>query len=65
VDSSYVAPAVKAGEFNTIMPWTMYANMTEEDLGAIYSYLSSLPPMENLVVKFTPASKGNLATARD
>ena len=56
-DSSYVTPVVKPGEFNTIMPWTMYANMTEEDLGAIYTYLHSIEPMENSVEKFTPASK--------
>lgn len=56
-DSSYVTPVVQPGEFNTIMPWTMYANMTEEDLGAIYTYLHSLAPMENRVEKFTPPSK--------
>jgi hypothetical protein len=37
------------------MPWTMYANMTEEDLGAIYAYLQTVPPIENRVEKFTPA----------
>jgi mono/diheme cytochrome c family protein len=29
-DSSYVVPSVKPGDFNTIMPWTMYARMKEE-----------------------------------
>lgn len=43
------------GSFNTIMPWTMYGGMTEEDLGAIYEYLQSLKPVKNMVVKFTPA----------
>jgi hypothetical protein len=55
-DSSYVPPSVAPGEFNTIMPWTLYGTMTEEDLGAIYTYLKTLPPRNNLVTKFTPAS---------
>lgn len=55
-DSSYVVPEVHQGDFNTIMPWTMYANMNEEDLGAIYTYLHSLKPMENKVIKFTAAN---------
>ena len=54
-DSSYVIPDVRPGEYNSIMPWTMYAHMTEEDLGAIYAYLHSIKPVKNLVVKFTPA----------
>jgi len=33
-DSSYVAPTVAQGEFNTIMPWTMYGNMTEGGSGS-------------------------------
>jgi mono/diheme cytochrome c family protein len=53
-DSSYTAPTVAPGEFNTIMPWTMYANMTEEDLGAIYTYLKTLPEHKNEVTKFSP-----------
>lgn len=61
-DSSYMTPVVQPGEFNTIMPWTMYANMTEEDLGAIYTYLHSLAPMENRVVKFTPAAGRSTAS---
>ena len=32
-DSTYKAPTVGKGEFNTVMPWMMYAGMTEEDLG--------------------------------
>lgn len=56
-DSMYVAPAVGAGEFNSIMPWTMYAHMKTEDLVAIYAYLKAMKPIANAVVKFTPASK--------
>lgn len=46
---------IQQGSFNTIMPWTLYGGMTEEDLGAIYEYLHSLKPVKNMVVKFTPA----------
>jgi hypothetical protein len=56
-DSSYVAPSVAPGEFNSIMPWTMYANMTAEDLGAIFTYLQSVTPQENSVIKFQPSEK--------
>jgi mono/diheme cytochrome c family protein len=36
---------------NTVMPWTGYAGMTTEDLGAIYSYLRTLKPVLNRVKK--------------
>jgi mono/diheme cytochrome c family protein len=39
--------------FNTLMPWTQYAGMTEEDLGAIYSYLKTLTPVKNKVHKYS------------
>jgi mono/diheme cytochrome c family protein len=48
-DSSYVLPSVKPGEFQTIMPWKMYSGMTEEDLSAIYTYLKSIPAIQNQV----------------
>lgn len=51
-DSTYVPHAVNGGEFQTMMPWIMYAGMTEEDLGAIHTYLQSLDPIENTVTKF-------------
>ena len=41
-------------DFNTIMPWKMYAGMTEEDLKAIYRYLRTIPPIKNEIVKYTP-----------
>jgi mono/diheme cytochrome c family protein len=43
-------------EFNTIMPWTMYAGMTDADLGAIYAYLRTLKPINKAIVKFQPAT---------
>lgn len=39
---------------NTEMPWTMYAGMTDEDLGAIYAYLRTVTPVVNRVQKFGP-----------
>jgi len=54
VDSSYTLPKVKPGEFQTIMPWYMYAGMDEDDLGAIYDYLRSLEPYDNLVERYSP-----------
>lgn len=44
-------------EYNTVMPWTMYAGMTERDLGAIYKYLRSVTPVKNKVEKFTGPAK--------
>jgi mono/diheme cytochrome c family protein len=37
-------PAATTGN-NTVMGWSAYAGMTEEDLGAIFDYLKSLPPV--------------------
>jgi mono/diheme cytochrome c family protein len=54
-DSTYVLPDVKPGEFQTLMPWVMYAGMEKDDLSAIYDYLRTLDPFENLVERFTPA----------
>lgn len=43
--NGYVPHEVNGSDMNTIMPWTMYAGMTEEDLGAIYTYLMSVKPI--------------------
>jgi mono/diheme cytochrome c family protein len=40
---------------NTIMPWLQYSGMTNEDLGAIYDYLKTLPPIQNKVESFPDA----------
>ncbi|HXF99356.1 MAG TPA: c-type cytochrome [Bacteroidota bacterium] len=53
-DSSVHQATLAAADFNTPMPWTMYAGMTSEDLGAIYDYLRSAKPVRNQVEKFTP-----------
>lgn len=44
-------------QFNTVMPWQMYAGMTKQDLESIYTYLKSITPIENTVMRFTPASE--------
>ncbi len=53
-DSSYTPAKVGPKEFNTVMPWLMYAKMTSEDLGAIYTYLKTITPVNNKVERFTP-----------
>ena len=49
------APRMAKGR-NTIMPWVAFSGMTDSDLGAIYDYLRSLPPVENRVNTFPDAS---------
>jgi mono/diheme cytochrome c family protein len=41
------------GGMQTVMPWTMYAGMTNEDLGAIFDYLRQLAPVANQVERWT------------
>ncbi len=48
----FIPSEVKAGEFNTIMPWTFFANMSDEDLSAIYDYLRTVVPIPNKVTKY-------------
>lgn len=48
------APAAQPGR-NTVMPWIEYAGMTEQDLGAIYDYLKTVPPIENRINPFPDA----------
>ncbi len=60
-DSNYVAPTVKAGEFQTLMPWTMYAKMKESDLKAIFAYLRTLTPVDNTVERFVSSDKRMLS----
>jgi mono/diheme cytochrome c family protein len=45
---------VNKGDFNSIMPWSMFAGMTNGDLASVCQYLHSLKPIQNQVVKFTP-----------
>lgn len=51
-DSAQQNKTVEPGGFNTIMPWSMYAGMTEEDLGAMYDYIMTVKPIENQVERY-------------
>ncbi len=37
---------------NTSMPWISFRGLTDEDLGSIYEFLQSVPPIENRVVRY-------------
>jgi hypothetical protein len=50
-DSAVSHIPVAPGDDNTPMPWAIYAGMTEDDLGAIYTFLRTLEPMKNEVEK--------------
>jgi len=50
-ESAPVAPPGK----NTVMPWPAFSGMTKEDLGAIYDYLKTLPPVKKKVNSFPDA----------
>lgn len=52
-DSSWRDKPVKAGEFNTAMPWLLYAGMKDGDIKAIFRFLKTVPPVTNKVEKFT------------
>jgi len=56
-DSATLNTKLKPGEFNSLMPWTMYGKMHEEDLKAIFAYLKTVKPIKNMVERFTPAIK--------
>lgn len=43
------------GGRNTVMPWQNYADMTDQDLGAIYTFLQTVPKSDEGVVTFPPA----------
>lgn len=44
--------ALEESGFNSLMPWTMYADMVDEDLGDIYSYLMQSAPRSNRVITY-------------
>lgn len=46
--------AVSPGGFNTVMPYWAWARLREEDLGAIFDYLRTLPAVKRPVVKHAP-----------
>jgi len=46
--------AIAKDQFQTVMPWTMYGNMKETDLSAMYAYLQTIKPIKNQVERFIP-----------
>jgi mono/diheme cytochrome c family protein len=50
------ATAVGKTDFQTVMPWWEYSGMTDHDLAAIYTYLKTVKPVKNSVVKFNPGN---------
>lgn len=48
------APPAPKGK-NTLMPWIAFSGMTDEDLGAIYDYLKTVPPVAKEVNPFPDA----------
>ena len=51
-DSIFTPTKLKEGQINTVMPWMRYAGMTDDDLGAIFSYLKSVKAIKNQVEKY-------------
>ena len=49
VAEGYKPHMVSDKDFNTVMPWMMYASMTEQDLGALYDYLKTAKPIKNRI----------------
>ena len=47
-DSTYVSPVIKEGDKQTVMPWTMYSKMTDEDLRAIFTFLKPIKPAKTI-----------------
>lgn len=41
-------------QFQTVMPWTMYASLKESDLAAMYAYLQTVKPIKHEVTRFVP-----------
>lgn len=55
-DSATAHQVAQPGKLQTIMPWTLYGNMTDKDLGNIYAYLQTLQPVKHTVVHFKAKS---------
>jgi hypothetical protein len=45
---------VRARELSAVMPWTVYRNMTDEDLKAMFAYLRTLKPIHHRVDNTSP-----------
>lgn len=40
------------GKENSIMPWSTYGKMKDEDPKVIYAFLRTVPPVSNMVEKY-------------
>ena len=58
-DSATLHTRLHPGDFNSIMPWTMYGKMNDEDLSAIFTYLKNEKTIYNKVEKYSPPKKMN------
>lgn len=54
--------SVPAGEFNTEMPWLQFSQMSERELGAMYTYLRTLKPVKHRVEKWRKINPKLVAT---
>jgi hypothetical protein len=64
-DSAFQEIYISKNHMQTIMPWRMYANMTEDDLGAIYEFLKTVKPVKNTSERFTPEKSGQSEEDRE
>ncbi|MEP6681654.1 MAG: c-type cytochrome, partial [Parafilimonas sp.] len=55
-DSNYHAVKLAQGDPQTVMPWMMYSGMDSTDLKAIYAYLKTVKPVNNMVVHWKQKS---------
>ena len=57
-DSTYVPKKIDRakGDLQTVMPWGMYAGMTEQDLGAIYDHLRTVKAVDGTIERWTSAA---------
>jgi mono/diheme cytochrome c family protein len=53
---------VAPNSYNSLMPWSDYDSMAENDLKAIYAYLKSIKPVYNPVVAYTKKSLKKVKT---
>jgi hypothetical protein len=42
------------------MPWMWMAQMTDDDLKAMWAYLRTIPPIDNLVPDYAPPAEGTM-----
>ena len=54
VHTRETAHEVGAGDPQTVMSWTAYAGLSDDDLRAIFAWLQTASPVKNPVVKWTP-----------